>query len=425
MEHTVTVTYGSPKPTSTYRMSYEIENLVAITTKVEYERYERNQPYERHDDQPYTIEPFTKSFSRPNLPDDWTTFVHPEGVRYFLKETRPIPVLTEAYIYSPEIHNQIESYISQIFSYINRNSIAFEKSFLVLELRQSGRCGYYFVDHTNKCLFWLDPFEFSHLLDPLKIPYTASLVGLVMHSHYWYHNELFPHVYQSTEGDLSEISDILVYSIGDLLTAGPNSVVSYDLDTLKASLELVKHFQKQDQSLQRRSPGGARFIYRMASYLYHDRFLNLHGEPGARLDAGQSIYGPQPEKNSLLMKILSPLMIYGPDSHLYRLEETTVDYMEGSQLFDQATVVLNANVAFLAIQSVDEAAAPDRRTDSQRASYFSVLTSLGSIIFGLLLVRQHREVMTTQFVVNRSASHLGLETLAMMFSLPYTLLMWS
>jgi len=59
----------------------------------------------------------------------------------------------------------------------------------------------------------------------------------------------------------------------------------------------------------------------------YDRFLNLHGEPGARLDSCQSIYTPEPEKDSILMKILSPLMIYGPESHLRRLEEATVDYM--------------------------------------------------------------------------------------------------
>jgi len=60
------------------------------------------------------------------------------------------------------------------------------------------------------------------------------MTGLLMQSHYWcaplcpyhpfphanfflssrYHNELFPHVYQPTDEDLIEISDILAYSIG-------------------------------------------------------------------------------------------------------------------------------------------------------------------------------------------------------------------
>jgi len=49
--------------------------------------------------------------------------------------------------------------------------------------------------------------------------------------------------------------------------------------------------------------------------------------------------------------------------------------------------LLNANVAFLAIQSVDEGLG--RRVD-QVASYISVTMSVGSIILGLLLVRQNR-----------------------------------
>jgi hypothetical protein len=76
------------------------------------------------------------------------------------------------------------------------------------------------------------------------------------------------------------------------------------------------------------------YVYRnqtvMPLYLLaadYDRFLNLHGEPGARLDSCQSIYTPEPERDSILMKVLSPLMIYGPEIHLRRLEKITIDYM--------------------------------------------------------------------------------------------------
>jgi hypothetical protein len=51
-------------------------------------------------------------------------------------------------------------------------------------------------------------------------------------------------------------------------------------------------------------------------------------------------------------------------------------------------VLLNANVAFLSIQSVDSG---DRsRTPAQLASYLSTVASIGSIVIGLLLLRQHR-----------------------------------
>ena len=55
----------------------------------------------------------------------------------------------------------------------------------------------------------------------------------------------------------------------------------------------------------------------------------------------------------------------------------------------QATVLLNANVAFLAIQSVDSASTLGHRSFAQRASYFSIVTSVGAIVLGLLLAREH------------------------------------
>jgi len=90
-----------------------------------------------------------------------------------------------------------------------------------------------------------------------------------------------------------------------------------------------------------------------------------------------------------------------------------------------ATVLLNANVAFLGTPRAGNLTAADI------ASYFSISTSVGSIVLGLLLVRQNqtkdRETATdvTIFLRNKAHPHLGLETLAIMFSLPYALLMWS
>lgn len=50
--------------------------------------------------------------------------------------------------------------------------------------------------------------------------------------------------------------------------------------------------------------------------------------------------------------------------------------------------MLNANVAFLAIQSVDIDRNP-YRSPAQISSYLSIIANIGSIILGLLLVRQN------------------------------------
>ena len=51
--------------------------------------------------------------------------------------------------------------------------------------------------------------------------------------------------------------------------------------------------------------------------------------------------------------------------------------------------MLNANVAFLSIQSVDNTSNP-YRSPAQISSYCSIASSIGSIIVGLVLVRHSR-----------------------------------
>ena len=51
-------------------------------------------------------------------------------------------------------------------------------------------------------------------------------------------------------------------------------------------------------------------------------------------------------------------------------------------------MLLNANMAFLSISSVDPG--NHIRTPAQLASYLSVIASVGSVVTGLLLLRQHR-----------------------------------
>lgn len=48
-------------------------------------------------------------------------------------------------------------------------------------------------------------------------------------------------------------------------------------------------------------------------------------------------------------------------------------------------MLLTANVAFLALPSVD--LGKDSKTSAQVASYASIITSIGSILTGLLLIR--------------------------------------
>jgi len=134
---------------------------------------------------------------------------------------------------------------------------------------------------------------------------------------------------------------------------------------------------------------------------------------------------------------------FAPDVHLRGLDDIFVDNIIGhlpwtefmSDLINEweeftlyATVLLAANVGFLGIQSVDTAASD--RTSAQLSSYGSIVASLGSMILGLLLKRQNRTKdrksaqEAADFLDRMRHPYLGLETLAIMYSLPYSLLMW-
>lgn len=77
------------------------------------------------------------------------------------------------------VHREkLETIITEIFSYISKYNIGIpEESCLVLEFRNAGECGYYFVNHAEKRLFWLDEFDGMDFLFEVKVEYTPSLIG--------------------------------------------------------------------------------------------------------------------------------------------------------------------------------------------------------------------------------------------------------
>ena len=79
-------------------------------------------------------------------------------------------------------------------------------------------------------------------------------------------------------------------------------------------------------------------------------------------------------------------------------------------------MILGANVSFLTIQSVDAAAVDAVKSNAQRASYVSVLISMGSILSSLLLLRQfrHKNNVSDFFFDPESLNSLTLSTVAIL-----------
>lgn len=72
-------------------------------------------------------------------------------------------ILTDAYLYDPQVIFDATNFISQIFDYVRAHNILLTPDVdLILDLtpNEDGNtvCGYYFASHTNRCVFWLDRF---------------------------------------------------------------------------------------------------------------------------------------------------------------------------------------------------------------------------------------------------------------------------
>ncbi|PFH49339.1 hypothetical protein AMATHDRAFT_4988 [Amanita thiersii Skay4041] len=427
--------------TSQLAISEHIEGLVAVHAS-EYQRYERSIVFPREYRDDYYLDPLTLSFASPIKVGRWESRIHPEGMLYFYDTERN--VVTDAYLHNQSTRSIIDGYVDKIEAYISEHALASilpKNRTLVLEIRtRTGRCGYYFVDHDNQCLFWLEPYDAYDMIDYLKVKMSLPIFEWEMRAQYWRHNELFPDNIPLSSATLKACKDWLVFALGDVITSS-QSMSFFSLDELEKLLSIVDGMNVGEINNDKnggRGVGSAWILYRTMSIICRERFLNLHGQHGARLNMEQTIHDPR--KDGTLIKFVSPLLLFGPSEYFANLCRISVDSIVKkvnwtrflNQVTDEwknhtlfATVLLNANVALLAIQSVD-AASPDfgKRASTQRASYLSTVTSVGAIFLGLTLVRLHRKADIV-FLVNRSVSVIGLELLAILYALPYALVMWS
>ncbi|KAG6811849.1 hypothetical protein H0H92_005582 [Tricholoma furcatifolium] len=409
-------------------------------------RYDRNIKVQRKAVR-YTISPLTTSFDMP-LPRGWTSCFHPEGALYFFNEEKRI--FTDSNLYDNDTLAKVESDIAAVETHMHRHNIERSKEIdLVLDLQSEddgANTFYYLIDHSSRSVFSFDNMEDQ------DFPTWEEVKGVVSPTHASMRTQFYPYVFDAeieanywsielSEDLILEFRDLVIHSMGDQMISA-TSVVPYSVDDLQKLLLLANSLQANVGS---RFTGSTCLLSAFMYEFVRQRFYNFYGQPAARMNIDQSVYGEVKNERSWLIRLLSPILFFAPQVHLRSLEEIWVDGVTRrapwsdfiSKLISDwqeftlySTVVLNANVAFLAIQSVDSSSHGDVRSPAQIASYTSITTSIGSIILGLLLVRQNRaqdqRVVTkvSSFLSRRHKQALGLESLAIMYSLPYALLMW-
>ncbi|KAF9055038.1 hypothetical protein BDZ89DRAFT_3654 [Hymenopellis radicata] len=348
--------------------------------------------------------------------------------------------------------HEMESYILLQKQHSDLASIQFDPQNvdLVLDITRNDEgenvCGYYLVYHKTRAVFWLDDFDVSGSLWPRENGVESmDHIKHEIQSEYWLHCSFFPAALDLTWDIIQELRDILLHAIGDTLIS-PTAISQFSNDDLCSMLKLLD--LPQHDTLGKSNHGLSRIVYLLLKMFAHERFVHFHGQPAARLDLGVSVYDKHAKRtHSPLFGIVRCLLFNAPNVQLREIQNILTgidgivsprpwkDFMsrlrkDWNEVTIYSTLLVNANVGFLAIQSVDEAH-QGGNSPVRIPVYISMISALGSVLFSLLLLRHTKRKAT---VLNSSAVRdlggnqsfiRGNEQLAVLYSLPYGLMMWS
>ncbi|KAJ7822197.1 hypothetical protein B0H14DRAFT_2370890, partial [Mycena olivaceomarginata] len=374
--------------------------------------------------------------SRSEPPLRWSTHRHPEGALYFVHEQR---VFTDAYLFDGAILAQVTRALTQLLARQRVQNILDTKPGridIVLDLKdetpENDECGYYMVDHSERIIFWVDVFDMSRfeIWDLVPGIETPSHVKTGLEMEYW---SVDCNIVSSFTQKGGICSDIVCCP--DAMTSS-TTTLSYPVEHLFQRLTLTTEMLSQLSSTAGETTE-AEMNHGSVVVLARERFCHFHGEKTPRLNNNESVYGYEP-KRSYIIIILSPLLFNAPLHHLRSIEVVNMDQIinysswnklitalrsEWQELVLYGTLILNTNVAFLSVPATGGSGA------GQVASYTSICFGLGSIILGIVLLRKHRaESQNVPDIDTAVSSHgwtpHGLETLSIVYSLPYALMIW-
>jgi hypothetical protein len=81
-------------------------------------------------------------------------------------------IITETWIEDPDLSGPLETFIEDIFEFVRSKNLALPDTDLVLycSVDKEGKnwCGYYFVSHRTRILFWLENFQVDEHLEEVR-----------------------------------------------------------------------------------------------------------------------------------------------------------------------------------------------------------------------------------------------------------------
>ncbi|OAX37170.1 hypothetical protein K503DRAFT_720179 [Rhizopogon vinicolor AM-OR11-026] len=437
-------------------MQDSIHPILKPMTASDVRRYSKKSQILRTDTD-FMISPGQKDFSIPEEIDAgdliWDCQIHPHGTLYFSSEQVTwkdpdmetsmvqITVFTDADVREQSNSNAIASCVRKLLDQAQISGhLEDTLTELTIDLSTNAHgeleCKYYFVAPDRRVLFWEDDFDAKHLLGEVK-GVTSGHIKYAMEAEYWMHRELYPNDCKITPELHRELQAMILHAYTDTIFSEV-SLAPFDMDELQRALSIVDYLNgivNQD------STADDQYIWayaRLMRMFTRARFSNFYGELGARLGTDHTVYA---DDSSLarrpIVKLFNLVLFGSPSSHVRKIDSVWVDqavnrprwkmFMNGltsewNGLAIYSTVMLAVDISFLAVPTIDQ------RPAAKIALYISSLWSVASLVVSALLAhsggQQDNIDRATAFMTRMTRSLHGKENLAVIFSLPYALVIW-
>ncbi|KAG1767330.1 hypothetical protein EV702DRAFT_1013229 [Suillus placidus] len=469
-EPSIPVVVAMPPPPTTPGQAIDIF-LTPIVPEPQIRRYDRHVPLDS-EYKPFEVKKGPLDCSEELAAvEGWVPLTHPEGALFFYQPYKR--VFTDANVRDPKTVVKIDKAIETAYEEARKAIIPWDPSVeLALELiveQGEESWGYYFADHEKRVIFWFEDHKSFELMNNVRGVKRKSHVKYALDSQYWRHIELFPNKRVLPEDIVVTLKELVMHAHAENITSetclapfAPNEVASMLglVDLLKGEsfrdaegLLLIVFSDSTNKEREHSVWIAARFMrlfcelppvvrdpHFLTTLLGNAKFVNFCGQPGARLDVDQSLYGEHDTRSKkMILRIMNVILFGSPDAqskaiHRIWVDETIVQprwkgfidrltiEWNGYTIF--STVMLAVDISFLAVPAVAT------QTPSIILAYLSSLCALGSLVVSLILAGQVNDSRrgsaadVASFMVGMSRSMLGLESLALMLSLPFALLIW-
>ncbi|KAF5310805.1 hypothetical protein D9619_008043 [Psilocybe cf. subviscida] len=362
------------------------------------------------------------------LPPHWSLSIHPEGKRYYFRNSG-LRVITEEDFTDSDALDSVTRCITAVEAEVEKqNVILAETVELYVQPDYSGDdiCWYYLVDHATQVAFWLEEIDTDEL--GLQESSSESHMKILLEWCYWTHTESFCNHINLPARFLNEL--IAVYSHGqaDVLTS-EQSTFPYDAKMNKEILPLLQSMRGQLSQGQ-----NVCAVARFWVVICRHRFETHFGELSARLSRDCKVLVEEHEENRLFNPVVSAFTLGISAQYNKALDGLFVDHLAYThhwQIFMQATVskwqreilisagllVLHSGCALLPVYL-------------PLAILSASLAMLG-ITTGAALVHRHEHLQNVtsdgafDYLYDTRSKRFGFQGLALAYSLPKTFILWS